>query len=168
MDHTQTLAVIFLGLRYSLENALSWKDDDSKSSTRERTMWTYTNPQPEDKFLSLLCSKVRKRTTHEINSGYVFVIMAGTTPHVRYKDQISVICKYMYVDKDGVLRMRLTDVKEVWEKTGAGLAACAIALVDSKDLVNEGNRLSRVWFYEQHVGMTEGRAGQSLPSHSLE
>ena len=70
--------------------------------------------------------------------------MAGTTPHVRYKDQISVICKYMYVDKDGVLRMRLTDVKEVLKKTGAGLAACAIALVDSKDLVNEGNRLSRV------------------------
>ena len=104
---------------------------------------TCTSPQSEDKFLSLKCPKVRKRT-HEINNGYVFVIMAGTTPPVRYKDQISVICKYMYVDKDGVLRMRLTDVKEVLKKTGAGLAACAIALVDSKDLVNEGNRLSRV------------------------
>ena len=71
----------------------------------------------------------------EINSGDVLTIMANTTPDVRQKDHVSVICRY--VDKDVVVRERHIDLKEVRDKTGAGQPVPVIAPVDSKDMDNK-------------------------------
>ena len=69
-----------------------------------------------------------------INSGNVLTIMADTTPDVRQKDHVSVICRY--VDKD-VVRERHIELKEVRDKIGAGQPVPAIAPVDSKDIDNK-------------------------------
>ena len=60
-----------------------WMNDKHKRAYKV----TYTSPQSQNEFLSLLGSDVENRITKEIDDADVFSIMADTTPDVSQKDQ---------------------------------------------------------------------------------
>ena len=95
---------------------------------------TYTSPQSQNEFLSILGLEVKEKITKDKEAG-VFSIMADTTPDVSHKDQMSVICRY--VNQDGAVHERLIDLKEVREKTGGGQANAIIQSVDQNGLDNK-------------------------------
>ena len=96
---------------------------------------TYTSPQSQNEFLSLLAMEVKEKIVTDIKDAGVFSIMADTTPDVSHKGQMSVICRY--VDQDGAVYERLLDLKEVREKTGHGQATAIIQSVDQNGLDNK-------------------------------
>ena len=124
-----------------------WMNDKHKRAYKV----TYTSPQSQNEFLSLLGSEVENRITKEINDADVFSIMADTTPDVSQKDQMSVICRY--VDVNGGVRERVIDIKEVRDKTGEGQASAVIQSVDNKGLDN-----ARITF--QSYDFTNSMSGQ--------
>ena len=83
---------------------------------------TYTSPQSQNEFLSLLAVEVKEKIVTDIKDAGVFSIMADTTPDVSHKAQMTVICRY--VDQDG-------------EKTGHGQATAIIQSVDQNGLDNK-------------------------------
>ena len=85
---------------------------------------TYTSPQSQNEFLSLLAMEVKEKIVTDIKDAGIFSIMADTTPDLNHKDQMSVICRYVY--QDGAVHERLLDLKEVREKTGHGQATAII------------------------------------------
>ena len=54
---------------------------------------TYTSPQSQNKFLSLLAMEVKEKIVTGIKDAGFFSIMADTTPDISDKDQMSVICR---------------------------------------------------------------------------
>ena len=68
--------------------------------------------------------EVKEKIVTDIKDAGIFSIMADTTPDLNHKDQMSVICRYVY--QDGAVHECLLDLKEVREKTGHGQATAII------------------------------------------
>ena len=121
--------LLFLLSRHS-PKLKQWIDDKHNRAYKA----TYTSPQSQNEFLTLLGQEVKGKIVKGIKDAEVFSIMSDTTPDVSHKDQMSVICRY--VNHDGTVHERLLDLKEVRDKTGRGQATATIQSVDQSGLDN--------------------------------